>query len=240
MLDPTARKTHDASSTRSNLLNVFQQLSNMSHSPERNPIYLVPIRHTESSVEDDGYSSQLEDRQSSELDGPGLLFYYLFDDWWNTYALLTKRDHHYGAELNRLRDEMVSSPRVDHVYSLQHVGRQLACLKRIYESYEIVIMRILEKQRMPMSLSLPTHGPDRDGAQTNGHQPSFLASFGTHASDAPSPLTQSPTQPYAETLFSRPVCVPVPAYRPPPYHPNQYWSSVSRNLWSFCCFHKTA
>jgi hypothetical protein len=35
-------------------------------------------------------------------DGPGLLFYYIFDDWVTSYALIAKREHKYGVLLDRL------------------------------------------------------------------------------------------------------------------------------------------
>jgi hypothetical protein len=37
-------------------------------------------------------------------DGPSLLFYYPFDDWFSSYGLIAKREHQYGVEL----DQMVS------------------------------------------------------------------------------------------------------------------------------------
>ncbi|KAL9083263.1 MAG: hypothetical protein Q9159_005874 [Coniocarpon cinnabarinum] len=208
-----ALRTHDASKTRYNLLNVLSQLSNVSYSPQRNPISLVPIRHTESLIGENGeHLSQLDDRHPSEVDGPGLLFYYLFDDWWNSYALLTSHDHHYGAELNRLRDEMVSSPRVEHVYSLQHIGRQLACLKRLYESYETVIMRVLEKQRMPFPLSLPSNNP-RQPSTFSSPQPASAPQV--HTANTPptiAPQVEASLPEANQTLFSRPICVPLSSH----------------------------
>ena len=35
-------------------------------------------------------------------DGPSLLFYYIFDDWVSSYALVAQREHKYGVSLNRL------------------------------------------------------------------------------------------------------------------------------------------
>lgn len=32
----------------------------------------------------------------------GLLFYYLFDDWYTTYALVARREQQYAVELERL------------------------------------------------------------------------------------------------------------------------------------------
>lgn len=35
-------------------------------------------------------------------DGPSLLFYYIFDDWFSSYSLVARREHTYGAMLNKL------------------------------------------------------------------------------------------------------------------------------------------
>jgi hypothetical protein len=35
-------------------------------------------------------------------DGPSLVFYYIFDDWVSSYALVAKREHKYGVLLDRL------------------------------------------------------------------------------------------------------------------------------------------
>ena len=47
----------------------------------------------------------LDSNQSSDItiaDSPSLLFYYLFDDWYTTYALVAKSEHQYAMELERL------------------------------------------------------------------------------------------------------------------------------------------
>lgn len=56
------------------MLNVFQQLSRASNLEKQNPISLVPIRYAADDVED------VPDRRPT--DAPGLLLYYLFDDWY--------------------------------------------------------------------------------------------------------------------------------------------------------------
>lgn len=35
-------------------------------------------------------------------DAPGLLLYFLFENWYNSYSLITKRDSRYEAELNAI------------------------------------------------------------------------------------------------------------------------------------------
>ncbi|KAE8413288.1 ADP-ribosylation factor [Aspergillus pseudocaelatus] len=80
-------------------------------------------------------------------DGPSLLFYYIFDDWVSSYALVAKREHQYGVLLDRLREEMLGKPVVELVNELHWLGRRLAVLKRLYQSYELIMMRILQRQR---------------------------------------------------------------------------------------------
>lgn len=47
----------------------------------------------------EGGPEQVSIRQE---DGPSLLFYYIFDDWVSSYALVAQREHKYGVSLNRL------------------------------------------------------------------------------------------------------------------------------------------
>ena len=42
---------------------------------------------------------------------------------------------------------MFEKPAVDHIDNLHHIGRQLAVLKRIYQSYTLIIERILDRQK---------------------------------------------------------------------------------------------
>ena len=77
--------------TRRNLLNVFKQLSEVNK--ERRAINTLDIR------------PGLRSNQSSNTtiaDSPSLLFYYLFDDWYTTYALVAKSEHQYAMELEKL------------------------------------------------------------------------------------------------------------------------------------------
>ncbi|EAW22692.1 uncharacterized protein NFIA_013820 [Aspergillus fischeri NRRL 181] len=81
-------------------------------------------------------------------DGPGLLFYYIFDDWVTSYALIAKREHKYGILLDRLRGDMLNKPVVDLVNELHWLGRRLAVLRRLYQSYELILTRVLQRQRL--------------------------------------------------------------------------------------------
>ena len=77
-----------------------------------------------------------------------LLFYYLFDDWASTFKLIANFEHPYRETLNKLRKSMFSQPETDHVGTLHTVGRQLTVLKLMYQSYQLIVSRILERQRM--------------------------------------------------------------------------------------------
>ncbi|RLL92992.1 hypothetical protein CFD26_100450 [Aspergillus turcosus] len=93
------------------------------------------------------------DRRSDHVsihqdDGPGLLFYYIFDDWVTSYALIAKREHKYGVSLDQLREDMLNKPVVDLVNELHWLGRRLAVLRRLYQSYELILTRVLQRQRL--------------------------------------------------------------------------------------------
>ncbi|KAJ5621673.1 hypothetical protein N7528_006456 [Penicillium herquei] len=101
-------------------------------------------------------------------DGAGLLFYYIFDDWVSSYGLIARRQHQYGVVLEQLRSQMLDRPIVDLVNELHWLGRRLAVLKRLYQSYELIMRRVLQRQRLL-----------RDEARSNNPAPlSFGATFG--------------------------------------------------------------
>ncbi|KEY82784.1 hypothetical protein BA78_4925 [Aspergillus fumigatus] len=116
-----ASKQHSASSESDSLVTIRVRASNGSHSDH------VSIHQD---------------------DGPGLLFYYIFDDWVTSYALIAKREHKYGVLLDRLREDMLNKPAVDLVNELHWLGRRLAVLRRLYQSYELILTRVLQRQRL--------------------------------------------------------------------------------------------
>ncbi|KAJ5651689.1 hypothetical protein N7507_009115 [Penicillium longicatenatum] len=101
-------------------------------------------------------------------DGPSLLYYYIFDDWVSSYGLIAKREHKYGVALEELRGQMLDRPIVELVNKLHWLGRRLAVLKRLYQSYELIMRRVLQRQRVL-----------RDEARSAHPQPlAFGATFG--------------------------------------------------------------
>ncbi|KAL6718069.1 hypothetical protein ACLMJK_004154 [Lecanora helva] len=128
---------------RRNLHNVLRQLSKVNDEERKQiPLNTLDIRP--------GLSSNLSVGQSSRIkieDSASLLFYYLFDDWYTTYALVAKREHQYARRLERLRKSMVAKPDVLLIDQLHQYGRELAVLKRMYQSYALIIERILHRQK---------------------------------------------------------------------------------------------
>ena len=87
-----------------------------------------------------------EETANRQKDTPGLLFYYLFENWHNSYTLINRKESRYGVELNGLRSSMLASPTLAHIDRLDAIGKELGVLKRHYESYNRIIDRLLESQ----------------------------------------------------------------------------------------------
>lgn len=86
--------------TRRNLVNVFRSLSTVHNKPllSHNPLTLLPIRARLGNIP--------EETAHQKSDAPGLLFYYLFENWHNSYTLVTRKESRYGVELSKLRAKM--------------------------------------------------------------------------------------------------------------------------------------
>ncbi|KAF2495997.1 hypothetical protein BU16DRAFT_617511 [Lophium mytilinum] len=142
-------------SIRRNLVNVFRQLSKAECASRDSSIITLPIRKRIGDSE--------EETAHRPTDSPGLLFYYLFEDWYTTYSLVARKEHQYAAELDKLRQDMLVKAELSHVDRLHHIGRQLAVLKRVYESYELIIERVLKQQEPTLASLKNSHivtGPD--------------------------------------------------------------------------------
>lgn len=126
--------------TKRNLINVLRSLSTAHDLPllAHNPLTLLPIRMRLGST---AYETA---HRSSDV--PGLLFYYLFENWHNSYTLVTRKESRYGLELDQLRNEMYDCPRLRHIDRLDAIGRELGVLRRHYESYISIVDRLLEPQ----------------------------------------------------------------------------------------------
>ncbi|KAK2806477.1 hypothetical protein FQN50_005760 [Emmonsiellopsis sp. PD_5] len=125
---------------RQNTTLVFSGISSLHIGSEHsNPLMTTYVRN---------FPNQTGTAAVKPGDGPGLLFYYLFDNWTANYSLVIRREHSYSAALERLRKRMLERAQVELIDDLHRLGRQLAVLKRIYQSYELVVNRILKRQRL--------------------------------------------------------------------------------------------
>ncbi|KAF8471195.1 hypothetical protein BDZ91DRAFT_516405 [Kalaharituber pfeilii] len=133
---------------RRNLLTIFRSLSrapaalrrvNLEKSKGLGSLDELPFRRGEAGG-----------LQASE---PSLLFYYLFDDWYSSWSLAIERQHPYTRKLRKLRADLMRNPELKHVDALLHLARQLATLKRMYETYELIIDRILYRQENSLSMA---------------------------------------------------------------------------------------
>ncbi|PSK45307.1 hypothetical protein B9Z65_2447 [Elsinoe australis] len=136
---PSRREKAVLLRTKQNIINVFRSLS-LAEDTSSSPMTLLPIRKRFTH----------EDKAVSERsrEAPGLLFYYLFDNWYNSYSLITRRDSRYNKELQDIRTEMFESPQLGQIDRLDQVGNELGVLKRHYKSYIRIIDRITESSVM--------------------------------------------------------------------------------------------
>lgn len=164
-------------SIRRNLLNVFRNLSKCFDISRSAAIAVLPIRRRVGDSE--------EERAHRPSDAPGLLFYNLFDDWYSTYSLVARREHKYAAALDRLRADMMQKAELVHVERLHRIGRQLSVLKRMYQSYEVIIDRVLEKQETTLASLKNSHilSPLDEGNSSMLDDGSYCASSNAHRID---------------------------------------------------------
>ena len=137
-LDPLQERVF--TETRCNLVSVFRSLSRVDLDPlmAKAPMTLLPLRAR--------LGNTVEETAHRQSDMPGLLFYYLFENWQNSYTLITRKESRYGVELNNLRAEMFQLPKLCHIDRLDSIGKELGVLRRHYESYNRIIDRLLEPQ----------------------------------------------------------------------------------------------
>lgn len=71
---------------------------------------------------------------------------YLFENFKNSYTMVTRKGNRYGVELANLRKSMVEQPTLKHVDRLDRIGNELGVLRRHYDAYLRIIDRLLEPQ----------------------------------------------------------------------------------------------
>lgn len=124
--------------TRRNVLNVFRSLSTIDERDlmAKNPMTVLPIRTR--------IGDTPEETAHRDADAPGLLFYYLFENWQKSYSMVTRKDSRFDVELQRIRKDMFQRPDLGQVDRLDSIGKELGVLRRHYESYNRIILRLLE------------------------------------------------------------------------------------------------
>jgi hypothetical protein len=90
----SAQDLRSICTTRRNLVNVFRQLTKTQTPLSGMPLTQLPIRQR--------LGNSDEETAHRSTDAPGLLFYYLFEDWGATINLISRRERGYAAELDRL------------------------------------------------------------------------------------------------------------------------------------------
>ncbi|KAK0273163.1 hypothetical protein LTR54_008853 [Friedmanniomyces endolithicus] len=141
--------------TRRNLVKVFRSLSRVDEATRlaRSPTRMLPLRTR--------LGDTPEETAYRESDTTGLLFYYLFENFHNSYTLVTRRESRYGE----LRAEMFESPKLRHIDRLGSIGKELGVLRRHYQSYLRIIDRLLEPQPATSTPLQPPHNLDA-GSET--------------------------------------------------------------------------
>ncbi|TID21318.1 hypothetical protein E6O75_ATG04713 [Venturia nashicola] len=127
---------------RRNTTNVFRQLSRGYDHSHDSAGQELPLRTRLGNVD--------EETTHRPYDMPGLLFYYLFDDWENIYSYIA-RGRGYAEEIDQLRERMLQKAELEHVDRLHHIGRKLGVLKRLYQSYESIIEQVLKRQEATLA-----------------------------------------------------------------------------------------
>lgn len=111
--------------TRRNLINVFRSLSRVEDPESLSPLTLLPIRKRLGDTE--------EETAHRTSDAPGLLFYYLFENWFNSYSLVTRKESRYGIELdNVVRNLKFESNTLDRTVALQVLVARLRVQSFLY------------------------------------------------------------------------------------------------------------
>ncbi|EPS45710.1 hypothetical protein H072_111 [Dactylellina haptotyla CBS 200.50] len=99
----------------------------------------TPSRDAKISIEEGALLIRKTDGPTSDL-----LLYYLFDDWFTTWGIVVQRAHPYSKDLSSIREQ---DPQLEHIDKLHDIVRRLASLRRIYQSYELVINRLLDEAK---------------------------------------------------------------------------------------------
>lgn len=148
--------------TRRNVLNVFRHLSQQTHQGDgssRDALLKVRVRWHENFGGKLAPAADYDHDRKEEA--ASLLFYYLFDDWISTFRLIARLEHPYREKLEHLRQKMFDAAEVTLVKQVHDVGRQLTVLKLMYQSYELIVSRLIHSQRGARDLRVSALSPAR-------------------------------------------------------------------------------
>ncbi|KAF8252630.1 hypothetical protein K440DRAFT_631497 [Wilcoxina mikolae CBS 423.85] len=133
----------DVLTIRRNMLTVFRSLS---LSPAAKASSAKADNSAVGSGMDDLPFRRHQAQSENVHGGPSLLFYYLFDDWISTYSFVLGRGAPYSTHMRDLRNQMHKDPQLSHLSKLHRLSRQLATLKRMYETKKIIVDNVLNRQ----------------------------------------------------------------------------------------------
>ena len=139
----TISKPADILTVRRNMLTVFRSLS---LSSAAQTVHANASTVAIGSGLDDLPFRRHQPRSENVYSGPSLLLYYLFDDWHSAYEFVLGRGAPYSTQMRNLRNQMHKDPQLSHLAQLHRLSRQLAMLKRMYETKKIIVDNILHRQ----------------------------------------------------------------------------------------------
>ena len=141
---PQGLNPEEVKTVRKNQINV---LKNLSHCYDPSQIerstFQVDIRPPKSKT-----ASEVNLELPDPFPMASRLFYYIFDDWRATYEFVSDRQHPYRQKLDEFRAKMARAPAVEDVEKLHQIGQQLVTLQRVYQGYEKIVDRLLQRQRL--------------------------------------------------------------------------------------------
>lgn len=114
-----------------------------------------------------------------------LLFYYLFDDWMTTYALIAQREHPYRHSLELVRQALTDAPDAKLLETLHSIGRQLIVLQLMYQSYGTVITRLLLRYQRTPYTAMNLNADGSYGHRGTGAVDAGTAIYTGHAPSSP-------------------------------------------------------
>lgn len=135
---PSTTPQEYVSVARHNIFNIFRHLSKLHSLTSKDMLMQISVRS----------SGEADQTATGDAESPALLFYYLFDDWMTTYSLVAQRTNPYRDQLELVRRMMFEAASMNLIRSLDLLGRQLTVLKLMYQSYELIIHRLLRHRNL--------------------------------------------------------------------------------------------